>query len=364
MVTREHTTQRSEEIRLRRKNKSRVSRSRGKTARRKRQISSRTPPPVMARDSMVGVVMGKQKRARNARRRYDLALNTQGVEMRLPALPRVRIGWRLVSFSLMALMGLLLYQFWNYPNYRVEEAEVHGLQRISSKNVNDVLNIADEPIFTIDHQALEQELKDTFQEFSSVAVAVELPQTVVVTVTERVPVLIWQYEGKTELIDAEGLSFPLRDGTIELRLPVVEADAPPPPVPAAGLSIPSPALRSETDADEMDAVNGEQTDADTGTDTIVSFPVVSKELVDAILTLAEQAPEGAVIKFSEEHGLSWNDPGQFEVYFGDDQDIQMKLTVFDAIYDHLDAVDTRPSVISVEHVHSPYYRLQSEENVR
>jgi hypothetical protein len=304
----------------------------------------------MARDPLIGAVMGMPQSKRRARRRYDLALNAQGVEMRLPSMPRINLGWRLVSFSLVALMAVLVYQFWEYPTYRVKNAEVSGLSRVSSSDVNAVLKISDDPIFNVDPLAMELELQDAFPEFSSVAAAVEWPNTVVISVTERIPVLVWRQDGRTELVDAEGLSFPLRDGASEMGLPVVEAEDSPPPS-GAVLQALSPDLETDEDAGEIDADAQPQ-------EANIKFPILDPDMVAAILTLAQEAPQGALIQYNSEHGFSWRDPGEFDVYFGDGQDMQMKLLVFEAIYKHLDAADTRPSTISVEYVHAPYYRLQ------
>ena len=93
-------------------------------------------------------------------------------------------------------------------------------------------------------------------------------------------------------------------------------------------------------------------------DSDEELPLLSEDMVVAILTVVDRLPAGAVIKYDAEHGLNWRDPGEWDVYFGDDQDMEMKLVVYDAIYDHLDSIDTRPTLISVEYVHSPYYRLE------
>ena len=305
----------------------------------------------MARNPFMNVVMARPKRARNTRRRYDLALNTQGVEMRLPALPRMRPGWRLLSFALIALMAVLLYQFWEFPAYRVEAAKISGLKRISKGEVNKTLKVSGEPIFAIDELAIERELQEAFPEFSEVTVAVDFPQTVLITVTERVPVLIWQQDGHSELIDEGGLAFPLREGAYEAGLPVVEAEDSPPPVPASAIQVPSPVLQLDDDQEELE--DGEQLQQ-----AAESFPILSPEMVEAILSLAKQAPVDATIRYNKQNGLHWRDPGEWEVHFGDDQDIPMKLVVYKAIYDHLDREDTRPSVISVKYVHAPFYRLE------
>ena len=81
-------------------------------------------------------------------------------------------------------------------------------------------------------------------------------------------------------------------------------------------------------------------------------------MVETILMLAEQAPKSAILKYYQEHGLGWEDSRGWNVYLGDDQDIEMKLNVYRSILAHLKAQDTPPTVISVEYVHFPYYRLE------
>ena len=59
------------------------------------------------------------------------------------------------------------------------------------------------------------------------------------------------------------------------------------------------------------------------------------------------------------HGLGWNDPKGWEVYFGsEDQDMEMKLTVYQALVDRLENEGIQPAMISVEYVHAPYYRME------
>ena len=61
--------------------------------------------------------------------------------MRLPSLPQVNVGWRLASGVMVALLAIVLYQLWNLPRFRVVEAQVNGLQRLTSSDVNAVLGV-------------------------------------------------------------------------------------------------------------------------------------------------------------------------------------------------------------------------------
>jgi len=353
MVATGQSPQRSDEIRSRRSKKSPTANK--KASRKKRAVSERKPPPVMARSSGTTAAANKRgrkgKASKKAKLRYDVALNDQGVEMQLPALPQVRLGWRLASFLMVAALGYILYQLWVSPNYQVDAAEVTGLQRFSSSDVNTVLDVNGKPVFMLDADQMQDRLEKAFPEFSTVAVQVDFPQTVMVTVTERIPVIIWRHDGHSELVDMGGLAFPLRESASGEIYVEVEAEDPPPPLPLTELPLPLPALLNQNKSND----EGEESEA---VPYIGAIPFLSPEMVSAILFLDEHAPEGATLTYSDDHGLSWENPGEWVVYYGDVDDIDMKYTVFQAIRDHLNIQDTRPAVISVEYVHAPYYRLE------
>jgi cell division protein FtsQ len=301
-------------------------------------------PPVMVRGAVPGTAKIKRKRSKT-RRRYDVALGVPGAEMRLPSIPQVRPGWRLVSFVMVALLSVLIYHLWTSPVYRVQAAEVGGLNRVTNDEVNAALNIEDEPIFTLDANQMQERLSSAFPEFSAVSVQVALPATVAVTVTERIPVLIWHQGSKTELVDAEGVAFSSRGEAADARLPVVEAkSAPPSPIPQA----PKPAgieLKDIQPLDDQPVSQGPNY-------------FMTPDLVKAVLVLSKQAPKNTAMVYDAQHGLGWKDARGWEVYFGDAQDITMKLRVYKAIINQLMADDTQPALVSVEYVHAPYYRLE------
>ena len=90
-----------------------------------------------------------------------------------------------------------------------------------------------------------------------------------------------------------------------------------------------------------------------------SQPLLTQEMVDAILLLVKQAPQDTTISYSIEHGLAWTDKRGWNVYFGTSQDMEMKLLLYQSILGYLKSQDTRPEMISVEFLNSPYYRLAS-----
>jgi hypothetical protein len=266
-------------------------------------------------------------KSKRARRRYDVSLSVPGAEMRLPSLPQVNVGWRLASGVMVALLAFALYQLWNLPRFRVVQAQVNGLQRLTSSDVNAILGLEDTPIFTVDSSQLQKDLEDAFPEFSSVSVSASLPNKVVVTVQERVPILTWRQDGRTTLVDANGISFPMRSANDALPSPQVEAfDAPPVQI--------------------EDAVSGEQ------------GHFLSAEMVSAIMSMSAQAPADTPLVYDSQHGLGWKDPQGWEVYFGDVKDMGTKLTIYQTLIKRLQEEGITPALVSVEYVHSPYYRVE------
>ncbi|MCI0519545.1 MAG: FtsQ-type POTRA domain-containing protein [Chloroflexi bacterium] len=287
---------------------------------------ARRQPPVLVRGGLPWMPEAPAKTAK-ARRRYDLTLNVPGVEMRLPALPQVSFGMRSVSGLLLAILALLLYHLWNSPSYRVQAAQITGLQRLTKNDVGAVLNVRGEPIFTLSPRALEARLSDTFPEFSAVSVEVALPNKVSVTVKERVPVLIWKQDNRTLLVDASGVAFPLREPAVGLPGLVVEAHGAP--------------LAQEGEAGLNQPLR--------------LLPV---EMVSAILSLRGYVPANTSIVFDSVHGLGWKDAGGWEVYLGKVADVDMKLKLYQEILKKLDKEDIMPALISIEFPHAPYYRTE------
>jgi hypothetical protein len=297
-----------------------------------------------------GAVVGSSKAFNRSRRRIDVPLNAPGAEVRLPSVPRINFGWRVLSFLLVCLCAYVIYQVWETDTYRVDLVEVNGLERVASRDLNTFIGITGEPIFTIDPVSIERELISTFSEFSSVSVSVTLPNTVAITVTERVPVLVWNVDEKNFLIDQDGAVFPARDGFFDItQYPVVNAQEVPGKI-RYGITVPLVSGELELNKNESSELHDDQGAAG-------AEQKLSPEMVSAILTLDDYAPEGAILHFDELHGLSWKDRRGWDVYFGGVNEIEMKLRVYKAIFNKLKMEEAKPDFVSVEFVHNPYYRL-------
>ncbi len=321
------------------------------------------PPPVMARSyNMETPLPAKRTYNQKARRRFDVALNVPGAEMRLPSLPIFRVNLKLLSLGLViALLGALYY-LWNAPFFQVKAAVVEGAAMLKASDVNAVLGVSGESIFSLHASELQKELQNAFPEFSTVSVDVSLPDKVIVRVTERTPVLTWRQGGADQLVDQAGYAFPMRLGASTLITPVVESAGAPP---ALGISTQDiAALVADSSSFEAEQTKVEPTvkkdgDPSVSTEkTASSQPLLQPEMVSAILAISKVIPANLALLYDPQHGLGWQDERGWKVYFGDSKDIDMKLKVYDAIVSRLIDEEAQPTFISVEHVHNPYFRVE------
>lgn len=322
-----------------RRNEKRTKKIKPQTATRRYNYDTRSQPPVMVRGNLDGMPLRARKGVKTkARRRYDLSLNVPGAEMRLPALPMISVGPRLISGMLVIALGFLAYFLWTTPTFQVQAARIAGLQRLSSNDVNTVLDITGQPIFTLSAQELETKLQEAFPEFSTVSVKIGFPHDVQVSVVERQPILTWRQADRTILVDANGVSFPQRDPAELGPVLTVEASGPPPALPGV--------------VQEVDTQGSLQEEAQANAQFL---PV---EMVSAILSMSAFVPSNTPLIYDAEHGLGWKDTQGWDVYFGDIRDIDMKLRVYQAMLKTFKKEKINPVLISVEYVHTPYYRLE------
>lgn len=333
----------------------------GRPASRRRKVAVDAPPPVMARGSTARGSYPGGLRANKSRRLYNVSLSAPGAEMRLPSLPRFGLSWRAASLVLLAFLAGVLYYFWTAPGFQVSEAQISGLQRMTRGDVNKALALSGKPVFTLDAGQVQQQLLEAFPEFSQVAAQIELPNTLVITVTERLPVLIWRQDGASSLVDAQGMTFTTRDEAALSAYPVIEAAGDPPSLPGAN---------SLFDENAASALALEKVITDT---LALGLPVkgqakpfLAPETVAALLQIVDQAPNGAAIIYEPAHGFGWLDRRGWKVFLGevtpgDPTQIETKLQVYRAILDQVKAAGAKPAMISVEYLHVPYYQLEPSE---
>ena len=305
-------------------------------------------PPVLVRGGMPDMAVRHPKQSL-PRRRFDVVLAVPGAELQLPSLPMVNVGWRAVSGMLAVMMIACLFLLWKLPAFQVSAVEAEGLQRLSVADLNAVMDVLGNSVFSLDPPALEQALSRYFPELADISVRVGLPAQVSVSVTERQPVLSWYQDNREVWVDGDGVAFVPRGNPGELVR--VQGSG---VIPEAIAGVVVPASSSLPDgsiyvpAVPLD-VNGE-----------LKEPArLSADLVQAILTLGNQVPAETQLVYDSHYGLGWEDPLGWEVFFGrQTSDMAQRLVVYQGVVDYLTSHGLQPELVSVEFIHAPYYRME------
>ncbi|RJP50733.1 MAG: FtsQ-type POTRA domain-containing protein [Anaerolineaceae bacterium] len=260
-------------------------------------------------------------------RRFNIALGLlpQG-RLHKPntSMLRFHANWRIVSILTALLLGAVIYLLLTLPYFFVPAATVLGNNRLSREEINQVLGMTGQSVFTVQPQDVELRLLMNYPELLSADVKVYLPNKVYVTVSERQPVILWQKGDGYTWIDDTGVAFRPRDFVVGL-VPVIASDEPP-----AGIA----------------------------RDSFNQPTYMQKELADAILALAPLVPEGSTMTYDSVQGLGWTDSRGWQVSFGTNpNDIPLKIRVYQSLVDSLTASGKHPEYINVVYSEAPFYRM-------
>lgn len=304
---------------------------------RARRLQRREQKPLLGRVGAHQTAVAPQMVARNpqverrlqalgqheARRQRYLKLAEAGAELRLPALPSVHLGWRLVSGSITLACAFLVYLMYFTPTFTVNRVELRGAGHVPANDINIALQLTGSSIFSVRPEKLYATLRDQFPELERVSLHVGLPASVVVAVKEREPVIAWQQSGLTLWVDAAGIAFLPQESGQKL-IQVTALDAP-------------PALSPDAAAHHQ---------------------LIQPDMVIALQALSRIAPQGAPLIYDSKLGFGWTDPGGWQAFFGQDgKNIDQRLAVYLAILNELRARKLTPTLISVAQLHAPYYRM-------
>jgi hypothetical protein len=317
-----------------------------------RQIASPpTPrmgmPTIMTRTPSGASVL--QRTSSVARRKVSIPMNTPGTEMILPSLPFANPSWRMLSgFWLLLSVAVILLVSYD-PIYRVSDIRLEGIEHIHAGDVALYSGLQGQRAYAINPAVIEERLRKAFPDLAEVNVRVGMPAGVTITATEREPVIEWQYGNQVVLIDRDGYIFPQRDLVETDGLLVVVSDmAPPAPPPELLEDIEE--IRQEVEEWEAGETAGQGLLRPARTDPA---------LIEAALNLQTYIPAETSLVFSHYDGLGWSDSRGWNVYVGLDLvEIDLKMTEYQAIVDYLQQKGVRARMISVEHIHAPFYRLE------
>lgn len=298
--------------------------------------------PVTVRGNAFGTPI-RQKAGRRARRAFYVTMDpAAGTELRLPTLPMVNPGWRLLSGILVILLGVAIYSLWNSPPFRIDHIGVIGLQRISADELTRELDLKNLSIIELNPAEIEASLSQSFPELMDVEVGVELPNFVTVTAVERQPAMVWQKGEQVLWIDPEGVIFPARGDVQELLTIQSSSDIPLAP--------------QQLDSTEA---HGEEAAAADSTNQPVFLQKADPILLAAAQALRENLPPEVSLIYDHHNGLGWNDPMGWQVYIGNElSDFEAKYNMYQYLSGHLLDQGLQPVLVSVAQLNAPFYRLE------
>ncbi|MEW6649525.1 MAG: FtsQ-type POTRA domain-containing protein, partial [Chloroflexota bacterium] len=145
------------------------------------------------------------------RKQYYYSLGATGAEIRLPAIPLINPGARLVSAALLLVSILALYTLAFGAQFEVPLFKVEGIQRLSYADIEAVLNLEGSQIIEFDPRKAAADLAKAYPELASIHISIGLPAEVNIQVVERQPIMAWEAGGDTIYwLDAEGVILPQR----------------------------------------------------------------------------------------------------------------------------------------------------------
>ncbi len=257
-------------------------------------------------------------------------------------------GWRLLSFALVGLLSYALFNAWTSPEYKVSAIEVSGLQRIGQEEVLKNLNLNGAHIFALQPDEITRAIASLFPELREIRVRTSFPAQVDITVAERQPMFAWQMKNRLLWVDTEGYLIPARGIVSEML--TIHADA-------------LPTYQLARDLKEIEGIKAIQ-------DKTINKPGISDltffsqpkhmeaALLSGVLQLNAWMPNEPTLLYQKQRGLGWKDTRGWEVFVGQKlENINDKMVMYETVVRELEKEGIDPSLVSVEFLHAPYYRV-------
>lgn len=316
--------------------------------------------PVVTRRGVYGIPIHKQAQTR-VRRQLYLSLGKSGAEIRVPALPIFNPSWRIISGLLSAACLAAIFYLIYAPRFLVTSVEVKGLNRLSPERIQPILDLANRPVVFLDADLIKTRVSQVLPELKDIRVSVDLPASISITLGERKPALAWEYNDEVSWIDTDGILIPVQGDGGELL--TILADVPPPVWDIAERKEIIKAYAAAGVQFERKSKSGESSSEDENEETYMGNMLqVEPTVLSTAVQLSLMMPVGAQLIYNSDHGFGWNDQLQnLTVYIGQDLDyLDVKINQYSAILTALQKDGIRPGMISLEHVHAPFYRLERQ----
>ncbi len=267
--------------------------------------------------------------------------NNRGSEIRLPALPNIRLPWRVLSALIVIACAVAIYYFQFSDLFKVRSVNIAGTNRISQQALLNAMKIENSSMMDLHPEELQSKLLTAFPEIRDVKIMTRLPNEVNILITERQPLITWFLNEKPAYwIDEEGYTFPIRGEQIGTPFFIYADGEPPYPLGYPMELQVNPSLSKQAPRLKLN-------------------PSVDPDFVLSVQKLNERLPESYTLKYEKDKGLAWQDPNGWTVYFGNrSADMDQKLNEYDAIVKAILDKNLQPTMVSMQFLHAPYYRTE------
>jgi len=316
---------------------------------RTRQAAARSIPsqPVIVRGSHPAAARPLRNSTQSrVRRQYYYTLGTSGAELRLPAIPFLKLDWRLLSGLLVILMGLAIYTLLSAPQFKVQEIDVQGIQRLTPGDIDAALAVRGQSIVNFNLPEAREKLAAAFPELTDIKITVGLPARIVVQVIERVPVVSWNSTDGSYWIDSQGYILPPRGEAADLMQIAGSGSLPLLPLPETTVV-----------NDKADSAKAAE-EAPGETPAVIWGRQIDSTIVKTLLDLRSRIPAESSLVYDIVNGLGWKDTRGWNVFIGKDlTNFDLKLSMYQEIIGQLEQQGKLPSqMVSVEFINSPFYK--------
>jgi cell division septal protein FtsQ len=327
--------------------------SRSDLVRQRRQQSSQqrvktaatkvTRAPVQPRPAVTTRGAGKpigQVNGKNVRRQVYYSLGAERAEVRMPAMPAINVGWRLVSGIMVVSLIAALIVLLTAPIFKISTFTLKGIKRVTTTDIESVAHLTGFSIFEVDVRKVSENINASFPELANMQVFISIPAIVTISATERTPILAWKNGDQTYWIDQDGVIMPARGDAGELL--TVSANTEPPQT-----------LYAIKHLDQPQGISTIQVSPD------LTIKKLDTTILSSIFKLSTKLPAKTTLLFNDVNGLGWKDKNKFNVFLGFDlEDFDQKMVMYEAISKELKKEGVRPKMISVEFLNQPFFRTE------
>ena len=236
---------------------------------------------------------------------------------------RSTIAARWVSGIFSVIFGSMAAGYAFLPQFRFDDIQITGMEKINKAEIVYFTGAKGEPVFTVDPSRIRTTLLQHYQDIYDADVTIDFPAKMSITLTERVPVVEWDFGGSRFWIDQDGKV--LSESRSQESTIHVYADS-------------YPGAPNQQDRD---------------------LPVYfSQDVLKTIITMGSHVPEGKPLIYTYKNGFGWDTDEEWRIFFGkNDNDMDEKLRMQESLTRYFHENEIQPVMVSLEFKDAPYYRF-------